>query len=434
LDDLVGRWKELSEEWNVRGFSHVEGHLCLAHIADDVLRNTLRANASSERCDFCDEAGRETAEMEALLHEVVTAIRYFYTDALELPWDGEAGQYAGPVSDVDEVVEDVCSGAFTPDVSDEVAYKLIEAIGADKQWTGWGAAGDAESLDFHWERYADAVRSGSRFVHMPPKDPASWPMTPPGEASAFLQQLLVYVDGPLGLVGEIPRGTAFYRGRLVESRRDFRACAKELGSAPSDRASTNRMSAVGISFFYSSADPLTAIAEIAGHGVKPMAMVANFQSTRVLKILDLTRTPHASSPFDDAGRAATTMAVFLESFVREVTKPVIPDERVHLEYVPTQVLTEYLRWVPEAKIDGIAVPSSQTGHKTFVLFFGPEAFADDPPRSPAKQAFPLMEDEYEESPTFTLADGDVALYEVSRMYRGTPAGGLVSPVVKYDEF
>jgi RES domain len=65
---------------------------------------------------------------------------------------------------------------------------------------------------------------------------------------------------------------------------------------------------------------------------------------------------------------------------------VIPDGRQHIEYTPTQVLTEYLRWMPENRIDGIARPSAQTGEKTHVLFFDSKAFADadrDPPGRPA---------------------------------------------------
>jgi hypothetical protein len=70
---------------------------------------------------------------------------------------------------------------------------------------------------------------------------------------------------------------------------------------------------------------------------------------------------------------------------------VIPDGRQHIEYTPTQVLTEYLRWMPENRIDGIALPSAQTGEKTHVLFFDSKAFADadrDPPGRPA--SFPAV--------------------------------------------
>lgn len=178
------------------------------------------------------------------------------------------------------------------------------------------------------------------------------------------------------------------------------------------------MSPPGVSLFYASEDAETAIAEIAGHGVKPSAMVGEFRSVRDLVLLDLTRIPSRTSIFTDQGRRDSTMRRFLRTFVNEVAAPVIPDGRHHIEYVPTQVLTEFFRWVPQTKIDGIALPSAQTGRKTFVLFFGPGC-AEDAAKGEAREPLPRspfrleMEDEH---PTFRLAHEDVHIYGVNRTY------------------
>ena len=159
-----------------------------------------------------------------------------------------------------------------------------------------------------------------------------------------------------------------------------------LQPPPPEKAAANRMSPAGIPMFYASDDLQTAIAEIAGHSWQPYALVGAFHSTRRLRLLDLTRRPAFPSYFDEARHAELGLAQFVKLFVYAITRPVIPDGRQHIEYTPTQVLTEYLRWMPENPIDGIALPSAQTGKKTYVLFFDSKSFADadrDPSVRPA---------------------------------------------------
>ena len=131
---------------------------------------------------------------------------------------------------------------------------------------------------------------------------------------------------------------------------------------------------------YASADPQTAIAEIAGHGVEPFAITGQFDSVRTLFILDLTKRPDlskAGSLFDSSCWDRLRMIMFFDGFVEHITRPVIPDGRQHIEYTPTQVVTEYLRWTSPHPLDGIALPSAQTGEKTYVFFCGTEGIVDE---------------------------------------------------------
>jgi hypothetical protein len=76
--------------------------------------------------------------------------------------------------------------------------------------------------------------------------------------------------------------------------------------------------------------------------------------------------------------------------------------------------------MPENPIDGIALPSVQTGEKTYVLFFDSKSFADadrDPPGQPA--SFPAVP-AADRAPAFTLAKDDVRVYQVKRHYEGVP--------------
>ncbi len=166
------------------------------------------------------------------------------------------------------------------------------------------------------------------------------------------------------------------------------------------------MSAVGVSLFYGSEDAQTAIAEIAGHGVAPIAVIGEFRTARALHILDLTATPAMpGSIFDPDMRHEIAMQRFVGTFVEKVTIPVIPDGREHLEYAPTQVLTDYIRWMSTSLVDGIALPSATNpGKKTYVLFSGPDEVGDEAKKS--------------EHHVLTLAPEDVAYYDVRRSYEG----------------
>jgi RES domain len=67
---------------------------------------------------------------------------------------------------------------------------------------------------------------------------------------------------------------------------------------------------------------------------------------------------------------------FLHEFTRDLIEPVVLDGREHIDYVPTQVVTEYIRWLPALAIDGILFASAQNGGTSCVIFCGPEAYAD----------------------------------------------------------
>ena len=57
-----------------------------------------------------------------------------------------------------------------------------------------------------------------------------------------------------------------------------------------------------------------------------------------------------------------------------ITKPI--DKNPGIEYVPTQIFTEYIRFMNNYHIDGIIYRSSLTGGRNVVLFYDNETSAD----------------------------------------------------------
>ena len=64
---------------------------------------------------------------------------------------------------------------------------------------------------------------------------------------------------------------------------------------------------------------------------------------------------------------------FMRIFHKEITKRIKPDDRIHTEYIPSQVFTEYLRYVfkleGEISVDGMIYNSSVNERHCIVLFF-----------------------------------------------------------------
>jgi hypothetical protein len=75
-----------------------------------------------------------------------------------------------------------------------------------------------------------------------------------------------------------------------------------------------------------------------------------------------------TSLYHEAGLAPYFDLVFVHAFARDLAKPITLDGREHIEYVPTQVVTEYLRFVMPQSIDGILFSSAQNGGVNCVIF------------------------------------------------------------------
>jgi hypothetical protein len=107
--------------------------------------------------------------------------------------------------------------------------------------------------------------------------------------------------------------------------------------------------------------------------------VGRFRIERCARVLDLAELPEVPGVFAGAARKYRLGLLFMHAFTREITKPVDRDERVHIDYIPSQVVTEYIRSskIGTEYIDGIRYPSSlQPGGRNLVLFASQEDFIE----------------------------------------------------------
>ena len=130
--------------------------------------------------------------------------------------------------------------------------------------------------------------------------------------------------------------------------------------------------------FYGAFDKKTAIVESSpdGEGTGKY-IIGKFNLKKNLIVLDLTKLPKPSFWIEKDWEGIE----FLHSFNREITKRIERDDRIHIDYIPSQVFTEYLRYIHRLpngrKIDGIIYKSSlKSTDNNIVLFYNQRSSSD----------------------------------------------------------
>ena len=195
-------------------------------------------------------------------------------------------------------------------------------------------------------------------------------MTPATMLSAIGDRIL-----RMDLVQTFPAGSTLYRARCFEGDRFLRT-PHELGPPPPEYAVVaNRMSPPGIVMFYAALDSETALLKTAT-GAGRFA-VGEFRVLRPLRLLDLTNLPPVPGFFasiPDTQPWGRPDARFFHELVRDFARPIDRDDRVHVAYIPTQVVTEYCRLAfhdeyDTEPLDGIVFPSARNAGRPAVVLF-----------------------------------------------------------------
>lgn len=170
--------------------------------------------------------------------------------------------------------------------------------------------------------------------------------------------------GAIRTIGPDDADRYIYRGRIANddgaSAEILRQRVSQLGAARPGKAGSGRMNAAGVSVFYGAFDPITCVAELRVP-VGGAAIVGMFEVVRPLRVLDLTRLQAAQrhiSYFEPSYAELQGYAGFVRGFHEEVKRAVIPG-RETLDYLPTQIVAEYLWARADPPFDGLIFGSSQ---------------------------------------------------------------------------
>ena len=370
-------WMEAQERGNLPP-DKGSRYICTHHYTDSYLNGFIRENAINGQCSFC---GRKTkvCDMHDFLSMVMFRIVLQYEDFEDAMLYSASGFYDSP----DEVIPGFrnINGYVVPDEAEyygstEELMEVVDLVSGDSnvdnyvknqfgtnQWISRDIfnSDSATELFNSWLRFVKLVRTQRRFTFLAKPDALSIEIH--GRPCNLLEEIQNYIN-LCHLCVTLPTATNLYRARRVETEASHYGFA-DLTSPPDMNARANRMSPVGISMFYASLDLETAQSECTGAGSH--IVVGHFRPQRVLKIIDFTRLPKLSFWMENYEPNH-----FLHLFHQELVKPIAVDDANAISYVPSQVFTEYLRYMfvnnTGEHVDGMEYRSAKTGKHNIVLF------------------------------------------------------------------
>jgi hypothetical protein len=359
-----------------------EEFVCGACFGDQGLKDFCSNHAESTECDFCGATDSEpiAARLDEVVEHIDSCIHRHFDDPANagLPYETAEGGWQGATYDTWEVFEQL--GLDFPNDSDGRLHDAISEGLDNDLWSEadpYGLSPD-QQLSFSWERFCRVIKHQRRFFFLHEDEGkrryGDDELFSPAET---LQTIFSFAEEANAFT-TMPADTKLYRARYQPAGKIYDT-AGTLGPPPLDRAiQTNRMSPPGVVMTYAAEDRETALAETA-NGPGTFA-IGQFVNDRDLLILDLTRLPDAPSVFaelpDSIEFDPRPRLNFLHNISREISRPIARDDRVHIEYVPTQVVTEYVRTVVRIngrKVDGVRYASSRRHAATAVVLFADQS-------------------------------------------------------------
>jgi len=348
-----------------------DDHVCSACVADAALKDLIESAAEEEECSFCGVTSNEAiaAPIEELISHIRSCLYEEYDDPANcLGFCSADGGYLGETFDSDDLLWKI--GLELPNDHDGSLFGAISKGLGDQLWCRRDPYGMShnEELSYSWQGFCETIKHRRRFFFL--HEQASRDLIAPADVLATIFE---YAQN-IGLVRTLPRA----RTKLFRARRqppgEILENALQLGPPPIGSAKQNRMSPAGIVMMYASEDAATALAEIVDK--EGTYTVGEFMTDRDAMILDLAELPETPSIFEQVPDSMEyhprQNLIFLHEIADEISRPIARDDRVHVEYVPTQVVTEFIRTVATfdgRRIDGITYRSSRrTGKSSMVLF------------------------------------------------------------------
>ncbi|WP_208596456.1 RES domain-containing protein [Vreelandella zhanjiangensis] len=237
-------------------------------------------------------------------------------------------------------------GEFDPGWCDELCEDLIESSDASLYLVAhvksdWSVDNPSSALSYGWSAFKDQVLHKTRYLFLSePEDEYSSGRPDYIPVSSMLDALGSLCNTE-NLVATIPAGTEFYRVRVNQNGEEFTEFS-DIGVPPKGKANAGRMNPAGISYFYVACDQDTAEKEVITDATE--WSIATFKLIKDIQVIDFVDLPKAPSVFEPEKYDAKQNLSFLRSFVNELTLPVSKDGREHVEYVPTQIVSEYFRF------------------------------------------------------------------------------------------
>lgn len=386
----MGRVKRFIEEHDF--YLPSDTCVCSRCFEDYGLKEFISENAEYDECSYCGKWSKKkdiAIHINDLIIYLLECIGTEWGDPNDegVSWESkEGGWVSAKVIDTWDLLFD----ELELEINHEELKDLLVQTLLDKEW----CQKDPYSLLINdylflsWQRFSHQIKHEARYVFFRLKtyreySPESDVIKEPHEIMEHLGSKFKELD----LVRTLPANTKIYRARASSKGEKFNK-VEDLGPPDADEAKySNRMSPAGIPMFYGSLEKKTALEESSDPNKNKPAIVSLSMFTTLddVKILDLTNLPATPSIFDEKMRNLRSSLSFLNDFLADFIRPITKDGREHIDYVPTQVVTEYFRHVflddGGKQIQGILYPSSRCKKGIACVFFFDQSNCTESPSS-----------------------------------------------------
>lgn len=371
-------WQEQQD----RGYSSNQGKtVCTNCFEESGIKQFIEEHHTNSNCSYCEECDEDdviACELDILIEHILSSIHHEWGHPADegLPYESrEGGWQVATVYDTWDLLDEISLENVHGDIYEDIC-KAIH----NQEWcqrNPYSLSID-RTLLFGWQKFSDFVKNKARYLFLTAKNPDYDEHQHDEMDPVKIIDALGDIIKKIGLLKSIDVSTQISRVRIANPEVTFTA-AKELGSPPIESATTaNRMSPAGIPMFYGAFDIETAIKETYDPCKENKKAVCGiFEPVRTLSVIDLSHELYIPSLFDEHERGKRDYMRFLLDFIIDFTKPIERCDRAHIDYVPTQVVTEYFRHVFQSDdgnpIDGVIYPSSKNkGKKAIVIFASSE--------------------------------------------------------------
>ena len=334
----MGFAKQLWEEEMARGYHTSDDTVCADCFKDLGIRRFIQDHVEANSCSVCGRTAEEeiAAPADEILEFFLQKVHEHYENADgNAPFDKEETRYIVETWDLYDLIFDELAEVAEHETLEWLHTRLKDDVTyCTKEWQ---IMSPGEALTSAWGQFCHAVKHETRFlffVDEPEEDDGEPYRVRPAEMLGELGDLIRGCQ----LIRDISSGTRLFRVRGHEAGKSF-TDPVDLGPPPVGFAKTaGRMNAPGIVVMYAAFDRNTALVEAAGNYTE--LSVAQFELLQDLRVVDLTSIPAVPSIFEGGPREYLQ---FLRRFAEDVSQPFTPDTEVHVEYTPTQVVSEFLR-------------------------------------------------------------------------------------------
>jgi hypothetical protein len=384
----MGRAKAWMMEQEERGYTEAVGDICADCVNDAFLKQWISDNAEATECSFCgaDSDKEIAASFDDFVGVVLGGIHFDWgsPDGEGIVYETREGGWQAKLTDTTDIVSNMGISE-----EEDVIESIIQSID-NWSWVSrdFYRGSDSDILTWGWNSFQSYVKNESRYFFLSrTRDKYDFEQLSPGDLLKAISDIIKSDDIPKSPIQMIAPSATIIRIRIDDREHHL---AADIGAPPGPNARwSNRMSPAGIPMFYGAFDYETAHAETfdPANDQGRTISAGSFVPLRPLRVLDLANLADIPSVFDEGGRDLIHSLRFLHDFARDISKPIARDGREHIEYVPTQIVTEYFRRIFRLAgglaLDGIMYRSSKRpGNNAIVLFCenGQSIDIDDDPK------------------------------------------------------